>query len=316
MKKKVIVFGSCNLDLFFDISDMGFFVDTSLGAEDALHFDSHKQAPGGKGANQAVAAAKAGAKVHFFGAVGRGAHARFLIENFKKIGINASGIKETPEPTGLAVIFNKPNGSHKIVVSHGANRLAKSSQVPDRLLNKNTLLVFQTETDLKENAKLMKRGKKKGAKVIFNVAPAAALPPKDLLNIDYLILNKPEAEVIAKSERMGVENLPLFAKAMADKFDLMCIVTLGKLGVLAAFPDKDAVISLPSLPVKAIDTVGAGDAFVGAFAAALAENEDPSTALAHGVVAGSLACTRIGAQTALPTAKEIKKKLRSLGPKF
>ncbi len=150
------------------------------------------------------------------------------------------------------------NGSHKIVVSHGANRLAKSSQVPDRLLNKNTLLVFQTETDLKENAKLMKRGKKKGAKVIFNVAPAAALPPKDLLNIDYLIINKPEAEVIAKSERMGVENLPLFAKAMADKFDLMCIVTLGKLGVLAAFPDKDDVISLPSLTVKAIDTVGAG----------------------------------------------------------
>jgi len=312
MAKKVIVFGSCNLDMFFNVSNMGFFVNTEAGAEDALHFHTHKQAPGGKGANQAVAAAKAGAKVHFYGALGRGAHARYLIENFKDVGINTSGILETDEPTGVAVIFNKPDGSHKIVVSHGANMLAKSAQVPERLLNKNAFLVFQTETDLKENSKLMKRGKQGGAKVIYNVAPAAALPPKDLLNIDYLIMNKPEAEVIAQSVGMGAENLPLFAKAMAKKFNLMCIVTLGELGVMAVLPNSDETIIVPSLPIKAIDTVGAGDAFVGAFAAALADDVDPVTALAHGAVAGSLACTRVGAQAALPKATEIKKYVAKL----
>lgn len=316
MTKKVVVFGSCNLDMFFNVSNMGFFVNTDVGAEDALHFHTHKQAPGGKGANQAVASAKAGAKVHFYGAVGRGAHGRYLIENFKTVGINTKGVLETDEPTGVAVIFNKPDGSHKIVVSHGANMLAKSSQVPDGLLNKNSFLVFQTETDLKENSKLMKRGKKGGAKIIYNVAPAAPLPPKDLLNIDYLILNKPEAEVIARSAGMGAENLPLFAKAMAKKFNLMCIVTLGKMGVMAVLPHSDETIMVPSLPIKAIDTVGAGDAFVGAFAAALADDIDPVTALAHGAVAGSLACTRVGAQSALPTAREIKKHVAKLAKKI
>lgn len=312
--KKVVVFGSCNLDMFFNVSNMNFFVDTGAGAQDSMHFETHAQAPGGKGANQAVAASKAGAKVHFYGAVGSGAHARYLIDNFKKVGINTSGIQQLSLPTGLAIIFNKPDGSHKMINSDGANMKAKSAMVPDRLLNKDTFVVLQTETDLKENSKLLRRAKKLGAKIVYNVAPAAALSVTDLKNIDFLIVNKPEAEVIAGGAGMDASNLPQFAKEMAKKFKMMCIVTLGEKGVMAAVPGMDETILAPSLPVKAIDTVGAGDAFVGGFVAAMAEGIDPLIALNYGAVAGSLACTRVGAQSALPSANEIRHAVKKLLP--
>jgi ribokinase len=313
MVKKVIVFGSCNLDMFFDIPSMDFFVSSGVGAEDALHFTTHKEAPGGKGANQAVAAAKAGAKVHYFGAVGNGA--QDLLENFRKLGINTSGVAKTNFPTGVAVIFSKPDGHHKMVVSHGANLMANHKQVPDRLLNKNSILVFQAETDLKQNAALMARAKKKGAAIIFNVAPATKIEPRVLACVDYLILNRPEAEVIAESLGISVKNLPSFAQAMTRKFDLNCIITLGELGLIASLRGEEALLRIPSLPVKVVDTVGAGDAFVGAFVAALAAGVSLEVALRHGAVAGSLACTRLGAQSALPTAKEIAKHLSKLGGK-
>ncbi|MGE0109390.1 MAG: PfkB family carbohydrate kinase [Bdellovibrionales bacterium] len=312
MSKKVVVFGSCNVDIFFAVSNMDFFTDTSPGAEDALHFSLHMQAPGGKGANQAVAAAKAGAKVYMFGGIGQGAHGRFLIQNFKDHKISTTGLQKMEQPTGLAVIMNKPDGSHKLLVSHGANTVAQSKHVPDSLLTKNSILLFQTETNIKENSKLMKRAKKKGAQIIYNVAPAAALPSADLKMIDFLIVNKPEAEVIAQSQNMDASSLPTFAQLMADKYNLMCIVTLGAKGVIAAQAKHDKLIELPCLSVKVVDTVGAGDAFAGAFAAALADDVDPVTALAHGITGGSLACTRVGAQAALPTAQEIKKHLPSL----
>jgi len=311
--KKIVVFGSCNIDIFFDIPDLGFFTDTGTGAEDALHFKTHQQAPGGKGANQAVAAAKAGAKVHFYGAVGKG-DGSFVLNNFKSLGINTKGVKLLDVPTGLAVIFNKPDGKHKAVVSHGANRLAKHKHVPDSILGKNTILVFQSETDLKENAALMARGKKRGTTVIYNVAPAAAVPEKTLSCVDYLILNQPEAEVVADNLGLSARDLAGFAQTLARKFDLTCIVTLGESGILAATPDANECLTLPALAVKAVDTIGAGDAFVGGFAAALANNASIQEALKHGVVAGSLACTKVGAQSALPTAREIKKHLAKIDP--
>jgi ribokinase len=313
MKKKVVIFGSCNLDMFFDVPNMEFFTNTGVGAEDALHFATHKQAPGGKGANQAVAAAKAGAKVHFFGAVGKGAHGRFVLENFRSVGIATKGVQVMNEPTGVAVIFNKPDGRHKLVVSHGANRLAKQKSVPDSMLGKNTILLFQAETEMKENAALMVRGHKAGATVILNVAPACEVPPKALKCVDYLILNQPEAEVVATSLGLDARDLNVFAKAMAEKFDLMCVITLGELGLMAMKKGDEKPLHVPSLAIKAIDTIGAGDAFCGAFAAALADGKTEEEALRHGAVAGSLACTRVGAQTALPSVREIAKNVRRLG---
>lgn len=311
-EKKVVVFGSCNLDMFFEMPDMNFFVNAGVGAEDMIHFATHKQAPGGKGANQAVAAAKAGAKVHFYGAVGKGSHGRFLLQNFTKLGINTKGIKELDAPTGVAIIYNKPNGKHKATISHAANMLARQKDVPDSVLGKNTIMIFQVETDLKQNELLAARAKKRGATIIYNVDPSVDLTPRLLSCIDYMVFNQPEAEAIAAKIGMNAKNLDSFALAMSKKYKLSCIITLGELGVMAAMSGKDEIRLLPALPVKAVDSIGAGDAFAGAFAAALAKNIAPENALLHGIVAGALACTRIGAQSSLPSASEIKKFLPKL----
>jgi ribokinase len=310
--KHVIVFGSNILDMYFEIHDFGFFSDTGIGAEDALHFRTHKQAPGGKGANQAIAAAKAGAKVKFFGALGKGAHARFILDNFEAFGIGTKGIIQTDEPTGCATIFTKPNGKHKIIVSQGANQLARARQVPNSLLGKGTVLLLQAELNPTENQKLMLRAKARGAIIILNVAPAKPIAPKSLACVDYLVLNEPEAQVIAKSLGMPAEDLKSFARAMANKFKLMCIVTLGERGSIATSPDEDELIHTPALAIRVRDTVGAGDAFAGAFAAAIVKGLSADEALRYAAVAGSLACRKFGAQSALPTEKEIVRALPRL----
>lgn len=147
--------------------------------------------------------------------------------------------------------------------------------------------------------------------MIYNIAPAAKIPAKVLAQVDYLILNRPEAEVVASNLGLSAKNLPLFAKTMAGKFDLACIITLGENGLIAS-RGEETPLKIPALSIKVIDSVGAGDAFVGAFAVALAEGLPFETALRHGAVGGSLACTRVGAQTALPTKREILKNLPKL----
>lgn len=303
--KKIIVFGSNILDMFFEVPDFSFFSQTGAGAEDAMHFRTHKQAPGGKGANQAVAAAKAGAKVRFYGALGKGAHARFIVENFKAHGINTKGIIQTDEPTGCAAIFTKPDGKHKIIVSQGANGLARSSQVPDTALNKQTILLLQAEMNPTENQKLMERGKAAGATVVLNVAPAKPQSTKVMRCVDYLIVNEPEAESLAHQLGIVARDALDAAQRLAQKFKLTAIVTLGEKGSAAYLPNAIEPIRTPALAIKVKDTVGAGDAFAGAFAAALAKQEPLTVALRHAAVAGSLACRKFGAQAALPTEAEI-----------
>ena len=303
--KRVIVFGSNILDMFFEMQDFGFFTATGPGSEDAKHFKTHQQAPGGKGANQAVAAAMAGAKVEFYGAVGKGAHGRYILDNFRDHKISTKGIIQTEAPTGAAVILTKPDGKHKIIVSHGANLFAKQSQIPDSALGPKTILLLQAELDATENQKLMERGKKSGATVILNLAPARPISKKALANIDYLIVNEPEAEALATHLGIKATNAAEVPKLIANAFNLMCIVTLGERGSLAYAKDMVNPLHVPALAVKAKDTVGAGDAYAGAFAAALANDLPIETALRHAAVAGSLACTKMGAQSALPTKAQI-----------
>lgn len=310
--KRVVVFGSNIMDMFFEMPDFDFFTNTGAGAEDALHFKKHQQAPGGKGANQAIAAAKAGAKVRFFGALGKGAHSRYILENFRDHGIDTKGIIRTDERTGVAVICTTPSGKHKIMVSQGANGLARADQIPDSALGNRTILLLQAEMDAAENLKVMQRGKSLGAQIILNVAPAKPISAKTIACVDYLIVNEPEAQALAKHLGIDATSLDSAAQTIAKKFDLMCIVTLGERGSIAYSPAMAQPLHTPALAIKAKDTVGAGDAFAGAFAAALARDLPPEVALRHAAVAGSLACTKIGAQSALPTEAEITRALPKL----
>ncbi len=304
----IIVFGSNVVDQFFHI-------DRMPELDQAIHVDTHEEAPGGKGQNQAVAAAKAGASVRFYGALGDGAHGRMLIENLQACGINTSGIQIFKEhPTSVANIYlDDKSGKHRVVVSQGANHYAVQSHIPDELLTSDTVLLLQAELKLEQTGTLISRARARGCKaVILNLAPPKELTPEMVANIDYLVMNEHEAQALRKF--LGMAEFPSYeelAKSFNTLYGVKPVITLGENGVVAY--DGDTLHRVPALRIKAVDTLGAGDAFCGMLAACIDRNMPLPDALRYASVAGSLACTKLGAQAALPTFDEVKAKLPELG---
>ncbi len=294
----IVVFGSNVLDLFFDMADLP-------PKDTAAHLDSHIEAPGGKGANQAVAAARAGAEVRFFGAVGDGGHGRQMYKNLATNKVDVSGLEVLEGiPSGLATIFvDDADGTHRVVVSQGANKRARQETIPDKLLGKDTIVLVQGELSMKETEALIARAHKKGARSVMNLAPASAISAQALHDLDIIVVNEHEAELLGAQHGVDATDKFAFASAMYQKFSLTTIVTLGPDGAVCCGPE--GLMTVNSLKVKAVDTIGAGDAFVGYLCAALDHKLPLTEALKHAAVAGSLACTKVGAQIALPQADEI-----------
>ena len=294
----ITVFGSNVLDLFFQVADLP-------PHDTALHLNSHVEQPGGKGANQAVACAKAGAEVNFFGAVGDGGHGRQMYKNLANYGINVAGLKVLPDETsGLACIFvDEKDGTHRVVVSHGANKKVKAEWVPDSAISAGSTLLMQGEMIMAETEALCLRAKKNGARTVINLAPVVQLSEAFLKNLDILIVNEHEADALGKDIGVKSEDKASFATEMFNRYAVATIVTLGGDGAICCYGGNMYTVS--ALKVKPVDTIGAGDAFVGYLCAALDRGESIEIALAAASVAGSLACTKIGAQTALPNMDEV-----------
>ena len=285
----VVVFGSINLDLVAQVARIPRPGETLAGR-------SFMTLPGGKGANQALAAARAGAKVALFGAVGRDAFAASALANLEASGVDLSGVAAAEAATGVALIHVDAHGENAITVVAGANGHARAAQVPDALLGPGTTLMLQLEVPVVEVAMLAQRARRRGARVALNAAPAAAVSVDLLRLVDVLIVNEGEAALIGAGH--GLPAMPEhFASAASAQFGGAVIVTLGPRGALAVRGDERITIAAP--PTRVIDTTGAGDAFAGAAAAALDRGASLRTALAEGIAAGSLACGAHGAQAAL-----------------
>lgn len=262
---------------------------------------------GGKGMNQAVAAARAGAKVKMAGMVGRDGYGDAVLDTLKKEGVDISLIKVSDKAkTGVAFIFVSKDGSNSIINSAGANLVAKESDIPDAFLNKDAILMLQMEVDHAENWKLVKRARKNGARIVLNVAPADTVPAEVLKDLDYLIVNEIEAQQIAKVLKLELKggDYAALAKAIAESCDLSCIITLGENGVVAFSEGRSYKVLALALD-KVVDTTGAGDAFCGGFTASIDKGYSFEESLQRGCVTGGLACTAIGCQTALPMESEI-----------
>jgi len=292
----IVVFGSINVDLVAQVESMPSPGETLSGSALAI-------LPGGKGANQALAARRAGAQVHMFGAVGRDAFAAVALANLEASGIDLSGVSAVDAATGVALIHVDAQGENAITVIAGANNLADASRVPAHLLEQATTLVMQLEVPLPEVAALARRAHAQGTCVILNAAPAASLSPELLRDVDVLVVNASEAASLAAT--LEVASAPDdFARDVAGRFNNVVIVTLGAKGAIASVNGEHIVAAAPT--VIAVDTTGAGDALAGALAAALDRGAPVRMALAEGVAAGALACTAHGAQAALPDAKAIR----------
>ncbi len=291
----IVVFGSINVDLTARVERFPQPGETIAGS-------SFATVPGGKGANQALAARRAGAVVAMVGAVGTDPLAGKALSGMIGAGVDIGSVRRVESPTGIAMIHVDARGQNSIVVVGGANDALVATDVADAALVPTTTLVLQLEVPLSAVYDIATRARSRGAHVVLNAAPAKALPAALLEAIDVLIVNEHEAEALAGA--CGVPPLPeSFAVAMQQRFRCATIVTLGPRGAVAALPRT--LLHAPAPEVDVVDTTGAGDAFVGALAAALDRGALWPRALAEGLAAGSLACTRAGAQAALPRAAEI-----------
>jgi|TARA_R110000744_G_scaffold68635_1_gene139600 ribokinase len=288
----IVVFGSVNIDIEMRVQRLPRPGETLLTRD-------YLMTPGGKGANQALAAARGGAEVHLIGMVGNDNFGSFALDLLNEQGVDVANVGEAVDQhTGCATIWVDDSGENSIIVGAGANMATTASQVPDAVLNESTVLLMQMEVSPTENWALVKRAKAQGARILLNVAPAAMVPEEILKAVDYLVVNELEGQTVAKEVGLGVEQATRVPRALASRYGLTCILTLGGAGLLCF--GADGGWSIPSLPVAAIDTTAAGDAFVGNLAVALDQGMDIEQALRWGSVGAGLSCTKEGAQSAMP----------------
>lgn len=282
----IVVVGSVNRDLVATTDSLPAPGETVLGA----HFET----AGGKGANQAVAAARLGAEVAFVGRVGDDEAGRMLDSAFRVEGVNAELLTVTDQaPTGLAVITVDGSGENTIVVSPGANGLVGLQDVAgaSSLLRAATVTLLQLEIPMRSATLAALTA---GGMVILNAAPAQPLPDELIGAVGVLVVNRSEL-----AELTGSENPRMASVLPVQK----TVVTLGADG--AALVADEEVTVYPAPHVEVVDTTGAGDAFCGALAAGIDAGLEISAAVLRAVIAGAMATTAKGARSAMPTAAEL-----------
>lgn len=298
----LVILGSVNADLLFKVKTLPAPGETVL-------CPSYTMAPGGKGSNQAAAAAKAGADTRFVGHLGSDAYGPVVRGLLLDAGIDCELLATSTKPTAVAVIGVDEAGENAIIVASGANLDTHAGQVPDALIGPGSTLLCQNEIRFEETAAILARGKAGGARTILNLAPAGPLADAVLDSLDVLVVNEIEARMAAGDA--GGEPLDL-ARRLARKHDLTCVVTLGSAGAIAVGPEGGWRVG--SLKIMPVDTTGAGDSFVGVLAAALDAGKPMAEALHRASLAAGLACLAVGAQSSQPAAADIDARLGELAP--
>jgi len=305
---RVFVAGSINMDVVATADRHPRIGETVAGTA-VLYF------PGGKGANQAVAAAKLGAATTLIGRLGKDAFGDELKAFLAAEGIDLSFVQQTSQAhTGTAII-TVANADNTIVVIPGANALVSAADVEAPVLAKGDIAVGQFEIPLPAISAFFKRARAAGATTILNPAPAIEFSRELLDLVDILILNETELGFLTKTELRDTDDYPRFieaARSLQINKDKTICVTLGKRGIVALIdgqPHTDL-----GRAVKAVDTTGAGDCFVGAVAAQLAGGKPIHDALHYANMAASICVQRMGAAPSMPTAAEVEMTLSTSRP--
>ena len=285
----VLVFGSANADLVFAVPELPAPGVTVLG-------DGVRSFPGGKGANQAVAAARDGAATLFAGCVGRDAFADVATAALRGAGVDLARLAVVEAPTGCATICVDPAGRNQIAVAPGANLMARAALVEDAALTPSTVVLLQMEVPAEEIAALVRRAKARDARVVLNLAPPGELALDTLRVLDLLVVNEHEAAVLAA--RLGCGDGAAALRAALGGTDV--VVTRGEAGAEAA--TAAGILAVPAFRVAAVDTTGAGDCFCGVLCAALDRGLTLDAAMRRASAAAAIACTRPGASS--PMAAE------------
>ncbi len=303
MKNKILVIGSMNYDLVVYAQRHPVPGETILG-------DRFLSFPGGKGANQAIAAARLGGDVQMAGRVGEDAFGQELTDNLVRNQIETSLIQKVKEPTGTAFITVDAQGQNTIIVIPGANATLTTADI-DALkdtIQAAKILVLQLEIPLDVVIRVIDIAYAVGTTILLNPAPATQIPIETLRKITFLIPNESELAHLSGFETNTFSACHQAVKHLQALGCQQIILTRGEHG--AYYFDQENQIFAPPFNVPVVDTTAAGDAFIGGLAAALAEDMDIHSALLRASAAGALAVTKIGAQTSLPNKTELENFLK------
>ena len=299
MKSKIVVIGSSNVDMIMKVNHIPEVGETLIGGE-------FNQVFGGKGANQAVSAARAGGSVSFISSVGDDVFTSPMLKNFSNDGINTKYVfKEATRPCGTALIMIGDHGENLITVAPGANEMLSPGhlETASRFVKSSEIIILQNEIPDETVEYAIEMAKANDLKVLWNFAPAREIDKRFLALVDYLVLNEVEAGFLTG---MKIDSLIMAKKAARELRDSganTLIITLGSEGSLVF--DADRMVHIPALKVDVIDTTAAGDVFCGSLAVAITEKKGLEEAVKFATAASALSVTKMGAQPSAPNRKEI-----------
>lgn len=299
MNKKIVVIGSCNTDMVINLERLPLPGETLIGGKFFMN-------PGGKGANQAVAAARLGGEVDFVAKVGNDPFGKRAIEQYKAEGIDVKHVfTDEEEPSGVALIMVDAHGENCIAVASGANARLLPADInrAKEIIDEADIILMQLETPMETVEHVAHMGKKAGKKVILNPAPAHALSDELLKCLYMLIANETEAEFISGTQITDMDSVARAADIIADKGVENVVITLGSKG--AFIKEKGNYHQVPARKVKAVDATAAGDTFCGAVCVALSEGRNITEAVDFANRCAAITVTRMGAQSSVPHRREV-----------
>jgi ribokinase len=307
MGKKILILGSCNVDLVFNIPRFHRPGETIWAESQATFF-------GGKGANQAVTSKRLGGNVCFITKVGNDPYGESYRQHLIKNGLDRKLILKDKLPTGMAVIELTPEGENRIIAFPGANG---SLSVKDLKRLQSCwrgvdVFVTQLETPLATVERGLRLAKGQGSLTLLNPSPPPQLPPRFLSWVDFIVPNEIEAQSLTGIKWKGDRDIRKMAGRLLEMGVRNVVITLGPKGLF--FKNRNEEIWMDAFRVKVMDTTAAGDAFLGALATSLAENKPIREALKFANAAGALATTKLGAQPSLPSRPELLSFLKNLAP--
>ena len=297
MRNKIVVIGSLNYDIILKSQRL-----PELG--ETMPVDQASFSAGGKGANQAVQAAKLGVPTYMVGCVGNDAQGDFLLHNAEKYGVDTTFIRKVAEPSGMGVVNALEDGSVYASIVRGANYAVTQADIDavQELMCEAAIVILQMEIPPEINEYAVAKAKACGCKVLLNAAPA--VPSQILGECDIVVVNEVEAAFYLGKEISDVEQARAGAAQLAERYRCDIILTLGKSGAVVC--EKGEISFIPSRKVDAIESTGAGDSFIGGTSYALMKGMSLTEACEFATCCSAITVCRLGAQDSMPTLEEVR----------